>query len=768
MWPRTTHLKMAPSARARLVAAFALACVSSSFLAACSDRAGPSDARVCGLLVWHAPARKNATVAVRGSWDGFRQAVPILRQRDDGWRAVRLDVPPGPVKYEVLEDGRVLAPDPRVGTTAFHEGREVNLAFVDDCAAPLLEVQNVEAVREATPETVTARFTLSVTRARDPKPVAPADVSVRRARDGAAVEAQVDADASGDTLYVLVRGLRAGKHTLITSARDARGVAAPEVRMTAWVEPSAPRPSDDARPPAPLAINARTPADWLVYHLLLDRYRDADGRALTTPREPTARAGGKLSGLRLAIERGELSALGMNAVWLSPLYRGPEGSFADISGRQATNYHGYWPIAAREVEPALGSEADVDALVEAAHARGLRVMLDVVPNHVFRDHPYARKLRDGWFNHPDGDCVCGSATCPWWNAIESCWFTPLLPDLDWRSDEVAAAATEDILYWLTRFDLDGLRIDAVPMMPRAAVRRIAAAVRARLDHPTHRTYLLGENFVGPDDFDALRYYLGPFGLDGQFDFPLLWTLRGVLGEGRGALGEVATVLERGDATWRGSGATMGVTLGNHDVARFATVASGDAQGSSFDPAPEVTDPRVFAKQALALAIVFSVPGAPILYYGDEVALAGRGDPDNRRVLPDTATLPARARALREVTAALAKLRACSPALRRGGYRTLSASDEHLVFLREDGAGSDEDRVVVALQRAWLPNALPRLSALLGETRHAALRMALRIDYDPDFGARLGAGSDATAELSPAVLSAQVFVPRGSYYAGCLR
>ena len=52
------------------------------------------------------------------------------------------------------------------------------------------------------------------------------------------------------------------------------------------------------------------------------------------------------------------------------------------------------------------------------------------------------------FNHEGGDCICGSATCPWWSAIESCWFTPFLPDLDWHNDDVASAVTEDVLYWL--------------------------------------------------------------------------------------------------------------------------------------------------------------------------------------------------------------------------------------------------------------------------------------------------------------------------------
>ena len=74
----------------------------------------------------------------------------------------------------------------------------------------------------------------------------------------------------------------------------------------------------------------------------------------------------------------------------------------------------------------------------------------------------------GWFQDVSGTCICGVGNCSWAVDETACWFTSYLPSFDWTDDDVAATTTSDVLWWLDRFDGDGLRIDAVPMMPRAA------------------------------------------------------------------------------------------------------------------------------------------------------------------------------------------------------------------------------------------------------------------------------------------------------------
>src|SRR5262249_19995246 len=154
-----------------------------------------------------------------------------------------------------------------------------------------------------------------------------------------------------------------------------------------------------------------------------------------------------------------------------------------------------------------------ETFIADAHKKGVRVLFDVVPNHVHQDHPYFAAHKGSWFNHPDGSCVCGTPGCDWDSHIEDCAFAPYLPDLDWKNDEVASQISSDIVYWVDRFDADGVRIDAVPMMPRSATRRVTWELRQALENPGHKLLLMGENFTGPSGYGSLRYELGPFGLD---------------------------------------------------------------------------------------------------------------------------------------------------------------------------------------------------------------------------------------------------------------
>ena len=99
----------------------------------------------------------------------------------------------------------------------------------------------------------------------------------------------------------------------------------------------------------------------------------------------------------------------MTALWLSPVYRNPEGTFSGSGGHGYEAYHGYWPVDDRAVDPRLGGDAALRAVITAAHARGLRVILDFVPNHVHESNPrYLEHAEEGWFNNGPTHCVCGA------------------------------------------------------------------------------------------------------------------------------------------------------------------------------------------------------------------------------------------------------------------------------------------------------------------------------------------------------------------------
>ncbi len=651
---------------------------------ACSSGEARTNApprRTCGIVAWYVPERPEVDTFVVASFDGWSVLHPMTR-RADGYRVAALSPPPGEHQYAILE-GSTLHTDPTVPTTAFAriDGalREVTPVEVGRCDAPLVRVAKVEA--SATGE---ARIEAQLLAASDGAPIDPSSVAVTdRAGAAVPVQARVDADTGA---IALTATLPAGKHRLAIAARDVAGRAAEGGVATVWIEPR--------------------PWDWrdaVVYQVVVDRYRSATGDALPSPSPLSARAGGHVDGVRRAIESGEIAALGANTIWLSPLDLNPEGQWPGGGDETFSSYHGYWPIAPRALEPRVASEASLDALVAAAHARGVRVLFDVVPNHVHEQHPYvAAHAAEGWFHGTrtsDGRwvdaCTCGAPGCDWGAHGLSCWFAPYLPDVDHRNLAATRQVTDDVLWWLDRFDGDGVRIDAVPMMPRAATRRIAAAARARWDHEGHRTMILGEIFTGADGHAALRYFLGPGGLDSAFDFPLMWALRASLAERTSPMTALEAAIRTSEAAWSDTGAVMSRMLGNHDVSRFASAAVFDGGRNGFDPAPQPDDPAVYERMGVAFGILFGLGGAPTVYYGDEIGLAGGGDPDSRRVMPGEASILPAQRDLRALVRSFGKARACLASLRRGTYRTLAADAERLVFARELPG---ETEVIVAAAR----------------------------------------------------------------------
>jgi glycosidase len=332
------------------------------------------------------------------------------------------------------------------------------------------------------------------------------------------------------------------------------------------------------------------------------------------------------------------------------------------------------------VDPRIGTEAELRDLVSAAHGRGIRVLLDVVPNHVHEQHPWAANA--GWVQG-EGDCICGAEDCDWAGNIETCWFTPYLPDLDWSRADVVDAVTGDLVGWSRDMDLDGLRVDAVPMMPRAAVRHIVSTVHTELETGPTRFFLLGETFTGPGDTATIRRNLGPHGLDGQFDFPVMWALRGYAAWRSADAEHLAETIRRSQVAWRGSGAVMSPFVGNHDVSRFLSEAAGDRTDDPWGaPPPQPSEDTAHAQLVLAQAIALTLPGMPVIWQGDELGLAGATDPDCRRVVPFGEDLDVHQAWTLERVRRIGAARRCVRALRRGRLRPLLAEGAVYAHARE--------------------------------------------------------------------------------------
>ncbi len=632
-------------------------------------------ARDCAWAVWARASRPGATLGLTGSWNGWEGvSVPMLK-RDDGWYLAYFLVPPGEYGYLVVEDGtsRLDAYNP---LTMFRGEEEVSLLLSEDCSVPKLEVGEVEATDEGRVRVAGTFLTSSSWQALDPG-------SVRvEALDGTTFRVERANPDTGD-IVVGAEGLVQGKYTVTVRAKDRGGREAEPVSAVVWVRPA-----------------MKTWQDGILYQIMTDRFLGDGGSRLAPPSSAGSRAGGTLDGVRAAIESGELDHLGVTAVWLSPVYLNPtEPRLGPWDGHLYEGYHGYWPHASRVVDPRLGGEQALRSLVASAHARGIRVLLDIVPNHVYETNPiFLDHQGDGWFHDGPEKCICGNAPCPWSTHIETCWFTSYLPDYQWMNPAVMQHGSSESLWWVQTFDLDGVRVDAVPMMPRAATRRIAHALRGSAA-PSTEMLLLGEIYTGggQQGINQIRYHLGPAGLDSAFDFPLMWSLRNTIAHGQGTFEDIADILAASDLSYEGSGATISRIVGNHDTTRFLSEANGDAANDPWDDPPvQPVDAEPYARHRMAMTLVTTLPGLPVIYYGDELALAGGGDPDCRRVMPDLAALNPHQTLVLEHVRKLGTLRRCSPALRRGTQQTLQADKDTYAFVRDAGDGRP---VLVALSKA---------------------------------------------------------------------
>lgn len=640
-----------------------------AFLCTAFSCGGASEApeRICAPRVWAQRLNPYVQAMVIGSWNQWQPRGIEMKpyEEDDSWWYADLSVGAGEHGYLIGADG-VFFPDEFNPLTTFRGAQEVSLIRVPDCSVP-------EVVIESTSSDESGRIGLRATFLKKPggPPLNASSVSAI-ASNGQALTVESAAAEDGSIVFK-GNGFARGKYTISVEAADEDGTKSEKSRAVIWVNAAMPKQSDG-----------------LLYHILIDRFRGDGGAPLTAPATPTSRAGGTLGGVLSDLENGYFESLGVTAIWLSPVYTNPTDIRDGLDGHLTESYHGYWPLDSRGVDDRIGGEQALRDLTAAAHSKGIKVLLDLVPNHVYESNPrFIEHEKDGWFHTGPDQCVCGTTDCGWGDHVLTCWFTSYLPDVRWQQPDMMRTGIEDTLFWVDQFDIDGARIDAVPMMPRTVTRRLSEALRKRA-YPEDSSLILGEVFTGPGSpgVQNIRFYLGPYGLDSAFDFPLMWALRDAIAKQSGSFETVERLLVEQETAYAGSGVVLSRILDNHDTARFISEANGDAQNSPWtsSPSAQPTDIAVYKRLEMGLAFMYAMPGIPTLYYGDEVGLAGASDPDSRRVMPDIAALSEGQNLVLQTAKKLGKLRACSEALRSGSRIPLIATKHTYGLLRDAADG----------------------------------------------------------------------------------
>jgi len=400
--------------------------------------------------------------------------------------------------------------------------------------------------------------------------------------------------------------------------------------------------------------------------------------------------GGDFAGVTQMIESGYFDELGVGALWLSPFNTAANGTGKAADGvHDVSAFHGYWPTEPRGIEPKLGTEEELHALVEAAHDRDIRVMMDFVVNHVHEQHTYHEEHPE-WFN---AGCICGSADCDWTEHRLDCQFTSYMPDVNWKIRNASEQFIDDALWWLETYDLDGLRIDAVKHVEDLATRNLVAQINDRFETVGTDYYLKGETAMGwdghslednQDQYGAINAYMGEDGLDGQADFVLYHAVvDNVFVSGNENYQHLDYWTNRSQDQYL-DGSIMVPYVGSHDVPRLtsrADTGTNDAFNQwAEDGLPgQPGDLSAYNAAMQAYGWLLTTPGAPLLYYGDEYGEYGGADPDNRHMYRNETSWSTMETQLFENISELGKLRSESIALQRGEYSTRLAMSNLLVY-----------------------------------------------------------------------------------------
>jgi len=424
--------------------------------------------------------------------------------------------------------------------------------------------------------------------------------------------------------------------------------------------------------------------DDVIYLIMPDRFADGDpsnnqppGAAPGTYDRSAAKTyhGGDLKGIQEHLPY--LKDLGVTALWLTPI---------DDNDDSTSDYHGYGAVDEYAVEDHFGTMKDYQDLVAAAHQLGLKVMLDIVPNHVGPKHPWAASQpAPGWLHgttehHLDTDYFYTPIIDPhavkasYVSALEG-WFANVLPDLAQENPLVAQYLLQNALWWAESGGVDGFRIDTFPYVPRAFWAYYHNSLFSTYPHfftvgeiyntdPTVTSYWAG----GQTGFDGVDTHLTT-----PFDFPMNSAIREVVAHGASAK-KIVDVL-RQDRLYPHPELLV-TFIGNHDMKRFLTDANGSRE-----------------KLKLAFALLATLRGTPQLYYGDEIGMTGGEDPDNRHDFPggfpgdqhNAFTQAGRTPEEQDSYARvqeLLKLRREHPALRTGVHKHVAVADNYYAFTRE--------------------------------------------------------------------------------------
>ncbi|MEI5906503.1 alpha-amylase family glycosyl hydrolase [Bacillus spongiae] len=380
--------------------------------------------------------------------------------------------------------------------------------------------------------------------------------------------------------------------------------------------------------------------DETMYYVMVDRFLNGDNTNdyEVNIKDLNAYQGGDFKGVLSQLDY--IKDMGFTSIGISPVFDNDEGG-----------YHGYWVTDFYNTEEHFGTLDDFKQLVEEAHKRDLKVVLDFVVNSVGPNH--------SWFSAPEkSDWIRGEELVA--NEKDN------LNNLNTENPEVQAYILDAAKWWIEQTDIDGYRLDAIQQVTPAFWEEFSREVKSVKDN----FYLLGE--IDNTDPSSIGKYTD-MGIDGFLDYPQSEELRNVFKTYDISTDELPNFWEVNQENYRDP-YVMGTFIDNKDMSRFTMFAADENQ---FPP----------TRWKQAFTYMYTVPGIPISYYGSEIALNGGESPENRKIMNFKTE-----KELIDHISLLGELRQKLPALTRGSIETISSNEGMLVYKRQ----YQDETIIVAI------------------------------------------------------------------------
>lgn len=407
-----------------------------------------------------------------------------------------------------------------------------------------------------------------------------------------------------------------------------------------------------------------------IYQIVTDRFFDGNSSNnpsgdIYDPSNPRKYHGGDWDGITQKINDGYLTGMGITAIWISS----PVENITSIDpSNDSAAYHGYWGRDFFQTNEYFGSLSDFTEMINAAHANGIKVIIDFAPNHTSTAEYGDMVFPENGNLYRDGTLISGfnndtqnifnheswTDFSTWENSIYHSMYG--LADLNQMNSTVDTYLKDSIDMWLD-LGVDGIRVDAVKHMPMGWQSNWLSAI-----YEEHEAFVFGEWFSGSTGNDSeMTGFANESGMS-LLEFRLANAIRNTLGSGTMSMQELYSVMVDREQSYKEINDQV-TFIDNHDMSRFMTLANGNGRALEN-----------------AYVIMMTSSGIPTIYYGSEQYATGDNDPYNRGDMPGFSTTST----AYQVIAKLAALRKSNAAVAYGTTQERWMNSDVLVYERTFG------------------------------------------------------------------------------------